>query len=84
MLKTRQYAELTGATLASMVSYMLTSYAQPSMGKLVDTETVSQTTMRTALAAILFLTALLTLMLARCMFKELPIERRREFYTLKR
>ena len=40
--------------------------------------------MRVALATIILLVALLTLMLAKCMFKEMPIEQRKMYYTLKR
>ena len=45
---------------------------------------VTDKTMRVALALIFIVVSLLTLMLAKCMFKEMPIERRKMYYTLKR
>ena len=49
-----------------------------------ELDLVTDTTMRTALALILIVVCLLTLMLAKCAFKEMPIERRKMYYTLKR
>lgn len=73
-LKNRRLAELSGATLASLFSYLFSFYAQPSLAG-VDTpaEILPNHTMRTALAIVLSLTGLLNLMLATCMFKEMPI-----------
>ena len=51
---------------------------------MVELDLVSDTTMRTALALILIVVTLLTLMIAKCAFKEMPIERRKEYYNLKR
>ena len=69
---------------------MLSGYAQDSVividgsDEVLDLDLVSDTTMRTALALILIVVALLTLMLAKCAFKEMPIGRRKLYYTLKR
>ena len=73
-LKNKRLAELSGATLASLFSYLFSYYAQPSLAD-VDTpaEILTNTTMRTALAVVLLLTGILNLMLATCMFKETPI-----------
>ena len=68
--------ELLGGTLASVVSYMFSEYAQISIDENMDNYIVSDKTMRVALASVLWIPVLLTLFLARCMFKEMPIERR--------
>ena len=39
--------------------------------------------MRQALAAVIFFLALITLMMATCMFKEMPIEKRRKYREIK-
>ena len=69
---------------------MLSGYAQDSVividgsDEVLDLDLVSNTTMRTALALILIVVVLLTLMLAKCTFKEMPISRRKLYYRLKR
>ena len=78
------YAELAGATLASLVSFLFANYAQPVIAAEQKAVFETSATMRTALAVTLFLVALLTLMLATLMFKEIPIERRRQYHNLKR
>jgi len=84
-LENRRLAELAGASLASLFSYLFSFYAQPSIaGDVTPAAILPDTTMRTALAIVLFMSGLLTLMLVTCMFKETSIEKRKEYFTLKR
>lgn len=86
----RKFTEIAGGFIAACISYMLSDYAQVSVDSGDDSgsgELVTATdssTMRIALASVLLIVVLLTLMLANCMFKEMPIEERKNFYTLKR
>jgi len=87
MLSYRPLAEHAGASLAAILSYMLAKYAKPVSADTNPEEGAGLTTdatMRSALAALVFLTGLLSLILAWCMFKEIPIEQRRQYRRLKR
>ena len=78
-LNWRKFTELAGGFIAALVSYMLSDYAQYSVAGQGGHEeqvyiTTNSSTMRMALATVLLVVVLLTLMLAYCMFKEMPIE----------
>ena len=76
-MRDRRLAELAGASLASLFSYAFAFMAQPAVAGNESLATIlTNSTMRTALAIVLFLTGLLTIMLASCMFKEVTFERR--------